>query len=155
LRPRPSEKIDRNGALMEVFNDDPLTPYSNLANLFGMTTERVRFLVTQRMRKDDPFWKKQSRLGHGTSTHKPCKMCGTLFTPTRSRETYCDEHRGKGYVNGVIPKKVNRRCLMCGRPFQVSLSLLRNSTGRVGVYCANACRKHSLRTRPLRTRGKK
>jgi hypothetical protein len=154
LYPRPSEKVDRNAALMEMFHADPLVQYSHLANLFGMTTERVRFLITQRMRKDDPLWKKESRLGHGTASHTTCKACGTLFIPKRSREAYCDEHKGKGYVNGVIPKKIERRCLICTRRFTVSLALLKRSEGRAGVYCSNKCRKHSLKKRPLRLRGK-
>jgi hypothetical protein len=152
---RPSEKAGRNSALMVAYNENPLAPYSELAFLFDMTTERVRFLITQRMRKIDPTWKKKSELGHGNATHKPCKACGILFIPKRTRDAYCEEHKGKGYVNGAIPKKVQRRCLMCFRQFEVPLSLLENSTSRAGVYCSNACRKHSLKARPLRTRGKK
>jgi hypothetical protein len=152
---RPSEKADRNSALMVAYNENPLAPYSELADSFGMSTERVRFLITQRMRKSDSTWKKKSALGHGIATHKACKRCGILFIPKRSRDAYCEEHKGKGYVNGGVPQKVQRRCLMCARPFEISLSLLQNSTGRVGVYCSNACRKHSLKVRPLRTRGKK
>jgi hypothetical protein len=156
VRPRPSELVNRNAEMMARYNADPMIPYSVLADSFGISTERVRFLITQRMRKLDPAWRKTSRFGHGLTSDRACKKCGVLFHRKRSRDVYCDEHRGKGYVNGESLKgNVTRRCLVCTRTFQYSVAKLHRATYRVGVYCSDACRKHSLKTRPLRTRGKK
>lgn len=155
MSPRRTELVDRNADLMEQFRFDPLTPYSELAARFGMKTERVRFLITQRMRKVDQTWKKQSRSGHGTLAHTTCKACSTLFIPTRSRDAYCADHKGKGYVKGIIPRIVKRRCLICSKPFNYAYQKLMRTKGRAGVYCSNSCRYHALKINPLRNRSKK
>jgi hypothetical protein len=150
---RRTEKVERNDAILDDYRADPERPYAEIALSHGISTERVRFIVTQHMRRIDPSWKKESRKGHGQQIWKTCKRCFNDFLAIRAREVYCIEHRRKGYVKGLKPKKVLRHCLSCNKSFEYSLRKLKNSTGRVGVYCSDVCRHHAMKIRPLRERG--
>jgi hypothetical protein len=150
---RQTEKVTRNKTILRDYRVNPQRSYADIALDYGISTERVRFIVTQLMRRADPSWKKESVKGHGQQIWKVCKRCSADFLAIRAREAYCPEHRGKGFINGEVPTKVWRSCLSCNRRFEYSLQKLKKANGRVGVYCSDVCRHHAMRIRPLRERG--